>query len=82
MVVVVLALVGVIAYGVMGGFSGAPGTNCAPAAAPECSIFIDTHDITLIVPYQSVQSGSPVPVTASLPSSESTSGYTFNFGRS
>lgn len=79
-VVIVLALIGVVAYGVMGGFSNPPGTTCAPITAAACGALLDLHDLSLIVPYQSVQVGSPVPVTASLPVGETTSTYSYNFG--
>ncbi len=79
-VVIVLALVGVIAYGVMGGFTPNGGTSCSPPTAAACGALINTHDVSLIVPYQSVQEGSSVPVTASLPVGETASSFTFNFG--
>ncbi|HKV89986.1 MAG TPA: PKD domain-containing protein, partial [Thermoplasmata archaeon] len=79
-IVVVLALVGVGTYAVMGGFSKGSPLTCQPITAPACARFQNTHDITLLLPFKSVQEGNAVPFTASLPSGESSSSYSFNFG--
>ena len=79
-VVVVLALVGVSAYGIMGGFSPAPTPSCQPSNSPGCNSFLNVHDLTVVVPFQSVQQGTPVPFTVTLPSGESASSYSYAFG--
>jgi peptide/nickel transport system substrate-binding protein len=79
-VVVVLAMLGVVAYGVLGGFTPASPATCQPANSPLCGQFANLHDVTLIVPFQSVQQGASVPVTAKLPVGETASQYTFNYG--
>jgi peptide/nickel transport system substrate-binding protein len=53
-------------------------TVCAPASSPACAA--STHDISLLVPLKTVQQGTPIPFTAILPSSETSSNFTFNFG--
>ncbi len=80
-IVVVLALLGVGTYAVMGGFS-APGNpkTCAPANSPICGSFVNLHDVTLLLPFKSVQQGTSVPFTISLPAGESATSYSINFG--
>jgi peptide/nickel transport system substrate-binding protein len=80
-IVVVLVLIGVASYGVLGGFSGnsAPVT-CWPPTAFVCGKYVNTHDVTLQLPFKSVQQGASVPFTIQLPASESASSYTINFG--
>ncbi|MCI4322722.1 MAG: PKD domain-containing protein [Thermoplasmata archaeon] len=79
-VVVVLALVGLSAYGIAGGFSPAAVQTCQPATSIACGAASNAHDIVLIAPFHSVQQGGAVPLTVSLPAGESTSSYTYNFG--
>jgi peptide/nickel transport system substrate-binding protein len=80
-VVIVLVLMGVATYGVLGGFSKASNpTTCWPPTAFVCGQFIDLHDVTLVVPFKSVQQGADAPFTVQLPPSESATSYTVNFG--
>ncbi|MCI4337574.1 MAG: PKD domain-containing protein, partial [Thermoplasmata archaeon] len=80
-IVVVLVLVGVGTFAVMGGFakSGAI-TTCQPANSPVCGQFVNLHDLNLLIPFRSIQQGAPVPFTASAPSGESVSSYTYSWG--
>jgi peptide/nickel transport system substrate-binding protein len=80
LIVVVLAIVGVASYAILGGFTTAAPLTCQPISAPQCAKFQNLHDVTLVLPFKSVQQGQSVPFTASLPSGESASTYTFNFG--
>ncbi len=81
LIVVVLALVGVASYGLLGGFGGSGSTTtCWPPTAFACGKFVNTHDVTLLLPFRSVQQGSVVPFTVSLPPSEAATSYTVNFG--
>ena len=81
LVVVVLALVGVATYGIMGGFaSSGPGQTCQPANSFICGQFINLHDVKVLIPFKSVQQGTVVPFTISLPPSESPTNYKVNFG--
>jgi hypothetical protein len=79
-IVVILALVGTVAYGVMGGFSSAPGSTCQPASSPGCGSYSNFHDVRLILPFKSAQTGAPLQFTANLPSGESATKYTYDFG--
>ena len=79
-IVVVLALLGVATYGALGGFSGNSKVTCWPPSAFVCGLAINLHDVTLLLPFKSVQQGANVPFTISLPPSESPSGYSINFG--
>src|SRR5580693_5707526 len=80
-IVVVLALVGVATYGVMGGFSSSgPTTTCQPVSSFICGQFVNLHDVSLLVPFKSVQQGATVPFTVSLPPSESPTKVTLNYG--
>ena len=81
LIVVVLALVGVGTYGLMGGFgTGGNATTCWPPSAFACGKFVNTHDVTVLVPFKSVQQGSLVPFTIQLPPSESATSYSINYG--
>ncbi len=78
---IVLAMVGVTSYALLGGFSSkGPKTTCSPPTAPSCGVYENLHDISLLLPFQSVQQNASVPFVASLPSGETTSQYTFNYG--
>ncbi|MCI4350298.1 MAG: ABC transporter substrate-binding protein [Thermoplasmata archaeon] len=79
-IVVVLALMGVTTYALTGGFSKTPPPACAPAASPVCTASLNLHDVSVLLPYRSVQEGANVPVTASVPNGEVVSNYFFNFG--
>jgi hypothetical protein len=79
--VVILALVGVTSYALLGGFDkNASSVTCAPKNSPQCGVYQNLHDVSLLLPFQSVQQNSSVPFTASLPSGETTSAYVFDFG--
>lgn len=81
LIVVVLALVGVGSYGLLGGFGSASSpTTCWPPTAFACGKFVNTHDVTLLLPFKSVQQGSQVPFTVSLPPAESAASYKIFFG--
>src|SRR5580658_9420216 len=80
LIVVVLALVGVGTYAVMGGFSKPTPLTCQPLSAPACARFQNLHDVTLELPFKSIQEGNAVPFTVSLPSGESATSYNLNFG--
>ncbi|HEV2230844.1 MAG TPA: PKD domain-containing protein, partial [Thermoplasmata archaeon] len=54
--------------------------TCQPANTPACSTILSAHDMSLLVPLSAVQTGLSVPFTALLPSGESGSNFTFNFG--
>lgn len=79
-VVVVLVAVGVGTYGVMGGFSGGTPATCEPPTSPVCGKYVNLHDVSLLLPFKSVQQGAGVPFTISLPSGESSTSYTVYFG--
>jgi len=57
-------------------------SSCQPVTSPICgTITAATHDVSLFVPYNSAQSGSVVPFTASVPASDGTpTNYLFDFG--
>ena len=81
LIVVVLALVGVGTYGLLGGFgNNSPPPTCWPPSAFACGKFVNTHDVTLLLPFKSVQQGSVVPFTVQLPPAEFATAYTINFG--
>jgi len=80
-IVVLLALMGVATYGVLGGFSKTSNpVTCWPPSAFVCGKFVNLHDLTLVLPFKSVQQGASVPFTAQLPASESATSYKFSFG--
>ena len=79
-IAVVLALIGTVAYGIMGGFSSPGRTTCAPITAPACGNFANFHDVSLLVPFQSVQQGGQVPFTVTLPQGETATSYSYNWG--
>ncbi|MCI4360254.1 MAG: PKD domain-containing protein, partial [Thermoplasmata archaeon] len=80
-VVVILALMGVATYGVLGGFSkNSNPVTCWPPSAFVCGTFVNLHDVTLVLPFKSIQQGASVPFTVQLPPSESASSYTYLFG--
>lgn len=58
-----------------------PVIHCEPATAQVCQNVTVAHDVSLLIPFASAQSGSNVPVTASVPSSDGpVSNYNFTFG--
>ena len=80
-IVVILALMGVATYGVLGGFSkGGNPTTCWPPSAFVCGKFVNLHDVTLVLPFKSIQQGASVPFTAQLPPAENPTSYKFTFG--
>jgi hypothetical protein len=78
--VVVLALVGVVAYGIMGGLSPAHSQTCEPASAPQCASYLHLDDVSLILPFKSIQQGGLATFTTSLPAGETATSFSFNFG--
>src|SRR5579863_1326282 len=89
MVVVILVVggAGYFALNGAGGTSGGGGTtnstgtpSCAPASSPICVAATAAHDVTLSVPFKSVQEGNPVPFTATLPAGYTPTSYDFVFG--
>jgi peptide/nickel transport system substrate-binding protein len=79
-IVIVLALVGTIAYGVMGGFSAPLQPSCQPANSIACGQLANLHDVALLVPFQASQQGNSIPFTATLPSGETATSYAYDFG--
>jgi peptide/nickel transport system substrate-binding protein len=55
-------------------------TSCAPATSYVCKALLANHDMTLLAPFPTTQSGTPVPFTASFSKGESSSSFSFNFG--
>lgn len=85
--VVVILVVGGAGYFALNGTGGtSSGTThgstltCQPTTSPICAAATAAHDITLSVPFKSVQQGNPVPFTATLPAGETPSSYDFSFG--
>ena len=80
--VVVIALVGVGTYVGLNAQSHGTKTvkGCYPPSSPACVASAATHDVSLLVPFKAVQTGNPVPFTATLPGGESASKFMFNFG--
>ncbi|MCI4336265.1 MAG: PKD domain-containing protein [Thermoplasmata archaeon] len=79
-IVLVLAGLGVGTYAVLGGFSSGTPASCQPVNSPICGQFINLHDVSLLLPFRSVQEGSGVPFTISLPAGESATSYSVFFG--
>jgi hypothetical protein len=80
---VVVVVVGAGAYVAFGHLSPSPTvvTSCRPAGSPACLAALgNAHDLKLLVPIRSTQQGSPIPFTVLMPSGESSSAITFNFG--
>jgi len=88
---VVIVLVGAAGYAAFnkststGGGSSTvttPGSvvTCQPASSPFCKPFATLPDLSLAAPFKTVQQGSLIPFTATLPSGQSSSKWTFNFG--
>ncbi|HEV2428769.1 MAG TPA: PKD domain-containing protein, partial [Thermoplasmata archaeon] len=78
--VVVLALVGVGTFVLMGGTMKAPPVTCAPITSPQCGVFVNLHDVSVLVPFKTASQGVPVGVTATVPQGETATSYTFDFG--
>ncbi|HZY70816.1 MAG TPA: ABC transporter substrate-binding protein [Thermoplasmata archaeon] len=79
-VVVVLAMLGVATFALTGGFNKVLPPSCQPAASPICTASINKHDVNVLMPYRTVQEGTSVPITASLPSGETVSSFSYLFG--
>ncbi|MCI4368176.1 MAG: PKD domain-containing protein [Thermoplasmata archaeon] len=80
-IVVVLVIMGVGTFAFMGGFSKVgPNKTCEPANSPICANLVNLHDVSVLVPFKSVQANTPVPFTAQLPAGESSGAYTFYYG--
>ena len=80
--IVVILVVGGVGYVGLNATKSSPVSNssCAPSTAPACEQASGAHDLTLNVPFKSVQEGNPVPFTAALPSGETATSYSFDFG--
>ena len=80
--IVVILVVGGLGY--VGLNSAQPGvvtkSSCEPATSAQCSQGSAAHDITLQVPFRSVQQGNPVPFAATLPGGETATSYNFTYG--
>src|SRR5580693_7209497 len=75
LLVIILALVGVTSYALLGGFNNNKGTfSCSPPNSPACGVYENLHDLSLLLPFESVPQNSSVPFTASLPAGEATTG--------
>ncbi|HZY69989.1 MAG TPA: PKD domain-containing protein, partial [Thermoplasmata archaeon] len=81
-IVVVLAAAGAGTYFALNSFKQGNTSHhaCAPANSPVCQASSGLHDVNLLVPFKATQEGTVVPFTATLPSGESASSFTFNFG--
>ncbi|MGI0132527.1 MAG: PKD domain-containing protein [Thermoplasmata archaeon] len=80
-IVIVLVLVGTATYGIMGGFSNQTNpTSCWPPNSAVCGSLINLHDVNVLIPFKSIQQGASVPFTASLPSGEAGTSFTFTWG--
>ncbi|MCI4346666.1 MAG: ABC transporter substrate-binding protein [Thermoplasmata archaeon] len=79
-VALALVLVGVTAFAVLGGFSPNAKPSCQPAGTPACDVFLNFHDVALHLPLKSIQQGGLATFTATLPSGETATSYSFNFG--
>ncbi|MGC2358943.1 MAG: PKD domain-containing protein [Thermoplasmata archaeon] len=80
LVLIVVIAGSVAAFGLSSGTKGTTLTSCVPVTSPVCVASAATHDITLLVPVQSSLIGTSVPFTATLPTGETASEFTFNFG--
>ncbi|MCI4354449.1 MAG: PKD domain-containing protein, partial [Thermoplasmata archaeon] len=81
MIVVILVVGGLGYVGLnSSGAKSETKSTCVPALSPACVAATAAHDVTLAVPYKSVQQGSVVPYTASLPNGETATSFTFDFG--
>ena len=80
LMVAVLALVAVGTYAALGGFTKSTGPLCSPPNSPICGGATNPHDLTLLIPFRSIQQGATVPFTASAPAGETLSGFTFYWG--
>jgi hypothetical protein len=79
--IVVVVLVGAVAYVALGSSSGGTTTSiCEPKSSAACGNILGTHDLRILAAYKSMQTGQPDPLTALLPSGESASSFSFNFG--
>ncbi|MGA9840168.1 MAG: PKD domain-containing protein [Thermoplasmata archaeon] len=81
-ILVIVVVIGgaVAAFSLSGGTKGTTITSCTPANSPVCVASAATEDINLLVPVQSTLIGQSTPFTASLPTGETASEFTFNFG--
>ncbi|HXQ94326.1 MAG TPA: PKD domain-containing protein, partial [Thermoplasmata archaeon] len=81
MIVVILVVGGLGYVGLNSkGSTSTTVTSCTPATSPACVAGAAGHDLTLAVPFKSVQQGSVVPFTASAPAGDSVTSWVFNFG--
>ncbi len=82
--IVVILVVGGLGYVGLSATSSSPVTksSCWPTNSAACSAGAARSDVGLQVPFRSVQQGSIVPFTATLPAGETATSYTFTFGDS
>ncbi|MCI4331669.1 MAG: ABC transporter substrate-binding protein [Thermoplasmata archaeon] len=88
---VVIVLVGAAGYAAFAKTTTSGGTptttnstgqtqTCEPATSPYCTPFATLPDIALSAPFKTVQQGSLIPLTAQLPSGQTSTKWTFFFG--
>ncbi len=83
---IVVILIGSVAYVALGGFNGHGGTTnqvitCAPITSPACTKYSSAlHDLGVLSPFKTAQSGYPIPFSVLLPSGASATNIVFNFG--
>ncbi len=81
MIVVILVVGGLGYVGLnSSGAKNESKSTCVPVNSPACLAAAAAHDVTLAVPFKSVQQGSVVPFTASLPNGVTATSYSFDFG--
>ena len=82
--IVVILVVGGLGYVGLNASSSSPKTltSCSPSSSPQCRAGVAGHDLGLQVPFRSVQQGSIVPFTVSVPGGQSASSFTYTFGDS
>ena len=84
LVIMLVVVVVVGALGYVGLNATQPGSvsksSCQPANSPACIASLPTHDLTLLVPFRTVQQGNLVPFTTVLPSGETATQFNVSFG--
>jgi peptide/nickel transport system substrate-binding protein len=75
--VIVVVVAGAAAYIALGSKSA---TTCWPPGSPGCSSLSSTHNLQVLAPFKSTQTGNTIPFTILLPSGSTASQYSFNFG--
>ncbi|MGC2789692.1 MAG: PKD domain-containing protein, partial [Thermoplasmata archaeon] len=80
LVLIVVIAGSIAAFGLSSGTKGTTLTSCVPVTSPVCVASAATHDINLLVPVHSALIGTTIPFTATLPTGETATEFTFNFG--